>query len=239
MAVTPRFAPLRDQPSLQERTYQALREALLEGQYLPGQRIYEAEIARLLEVSRNPVREAIRRLQQDGLLEVRPRSGIYVASVPADEVEDVYRLRAALEGVAAALAAERMTEAELEELGRMMRSRTREVQPPKSASVTVARADRFHQAIHHGARSPRLSLLLEMLYAQVTHFRNLTLRMPGRAEAAASGHRQLYEALVRRDAGEAERLMRLHVDGARTMLVKHLEQVEQEAKAELPKQARA
>jgi DNA-binding GntR family transcriptional regulator len=239
MAVTPRFAPLRDQPSLQERTYQALREALLEGNYLPGQRIYEAEIARLLEVSRNPVREAIRRLQQDGLLEVRPRSGIYVASVPAEEVEDVYRLRAALEGVAAALAAERMTDAEIDELGRMIPSGTRELRPVSSASVTVARADKFHHAIHAGARSPRLSLLLEMLYAQVMHFRNLTLRMPGRAEAAAGGHRQLYEALVRRDAAEAERLMRAHVDGARTMLMKHLEELEQGAKAELTKTARA
>jgi DNA-binding GntR family transcriptional regulator len=229
--MTPRLTPLSDQRSLQERTYQALREALLEGQYLPGQRIFEAEIAQLLGVSRNPVREAIRRLQQDGLLEVRPRSGIYVASVPADEVEDIYRLRAALEGVAAALAAERITKQELEELGRILRSGEKEANRVQdSASMTVARADRFHQYIHTVARSPRLSELLELIYAQVMHFRNLTLRMPGRAEAASRGHKQLYAALMKRDAAEAERLMREHVDGARRMLTEHLAQVEEEAK---------
>src|SRR5918911_339187 len=92
----PSLTPLTDLHSLQERTYQALRRALLEGEYLPGERIFEANVAALLGVSRNPVREAVRRLQQDGLIEVRPRSGVYVASIPADEVEDVYRIRGAL-----------------------------------------------------------------------------------------------------------------------------------------------
>jgi len=234
LAMTPRLAPLSDQRSLQERTYQALREALLEGQYLPGQRIFEAEIAQLLAVSRNPVREAVRRLQQDGLLEVRPRSGIYVASLPANEVEDVYRLRAALEGVAAALAAERMTTQELEELGRILRIGEREARPLRpdgSASATVARADRFHHAIHAGARSPRLSKQLELIYAQVMHFRNLTLRMPGRADAASHGHEQLYAALIKRNVAEAERVMREHVNGARAMLMQHLADVAHEAES--------
>src|SRR5687768_15046082 len=93
-----RLPLLTDQQSLQERTYHALRAALLEGVYMPGERIYEGIVAKEIGVSRNPVREAIRRLQQDGLVQVRPHYGIYVAEIPSDEIEDVYRIRGALEG---------------------------------------------------------------------------------------------------------------------------------------------
>ena len=81
-----RLPTLTDQQSLQERTYHALRGALLDGAYLPGERIYEGTVAKALGVSRNPVREAVRRLQQDGLLQVRPHYGIYVTEIPADEI---------------------------------------------------------------------------------------------------------------------------------------------------------
>lgn len=223
--ITP-LSALTDQQSLQERTYQALRRAILDGHYQPGRRLYETELAGLLAVSRNPVREAVRRLQQDGLLEVRPRSGIYVATLPANEVEDVYRIRVALEGTAAALAAERMTDAELDDLGEILR---RETARRKSAgdgatnySGTVARADRFHHAIHEGAHSPRLSQSLELIYGQVMQFRSLTLRLPGRVNAAVRGHSEIYRALKRHDSVEAERLMRAHVDGAREILMRHL-----------------
>ncbi|HEU4572235.1 MAG TPA: GntR family transcriptional regulator [Candidatus Limnocylindrales bacterium] len=220
-----RLAPLTDQLSLQERTYQALRSALLEGEYLPGDRIYEAALAQALGVSRNPVREAVRRLQQDGLLEVRPHYGIYVAEIPADEIEDVYRIRAALEATAAGLAAERMTDEEIADLGRILEEQKAAAQrsePLPREAVSAAQADSFHHAIHVGARSPRLLTLLEQIYAQVTHFRNLTLRVPGRAAVSAAGHAGIYDAIVRRDAPEADRRMRDHIDDARQALVRQV-----------------
>jgi DNA-binding GntR family transcriptional regulator len=223
--VSVRLAPLTDQLSLQERTYQALRRALLEGDYLPGARIYEGAIAQALGVSRNPVREAIRRLQQDGLLDVRPHYGIYVTTIPAEEIEDIYRIRGALEATAAALAAERMTDEEIEILGRTLdeqqRAAASAVELPREP-VSVVQADRFHHAIHVGAKSPRLLTLLEQIYAQVSHFRNLTLRVPGRATVSAAGHARVYEAIRARDAETADREMRIHIDDARQALVRQL-----------------
>jgi DNA-binding GntR family transcriptional regulator len=215
------LVPLTEQLSLQERTYQALRTALLEGRYLPGERIYEASIAQALGVSRNPVREAVRRLQQDGLLEVRTHNGIYVTSIPPEEIDDVYRIRAALEAMAAALAAERMTRAEIDALGRIVREQWRAAQAASAqptSPVSASQADRFHHAIHVGARSPRLMTLLEQMDAQVTHFRNLTLRMPGRAAVSAQGHKDIYAAIRKRDAAHADALMRAHIDDARQAL---------------------
>jgi DNA-binding GntR family transcriptional regulator len=229
------LAPLTDQLSLQERTYQSLRSALLEGDYLPGDRIYEAALAQALGVSRNPVREAIRRLQQDGLLDVRPHYGIYVAEIPADEIEDVYRIRGALEATAAGLAAERMSDHEIGELGRILAEQQaaagRSDGLPREA-VSAAQADRFHHAIHVGARSPRLLTLLEQIYAQVTHFRNLTLRMPGRAQVSAAGHAEIYDAIAGRDHAAAEQRMRNHIDDARQALVR------QRSEGYLPEPAR-
>jgi DNA-binding GntR family transcriptional regulator len=223
-----RLSLLTDQQSLQERTYQALRGALLDGAYLPGERIYEGAVAKALGVSRNPVREAVRRLQQDGLLQVRPHYGIYVTTIPPEEVEDVYRIRGALEATAAALAAERMTEQEVDELGAILveqqEAATHAAALPREP-VSVIQADRFHHAIHVGARSPRLLVLLEQIYAQVTHFRNLTLRYPGRAAVSAAGHAEIYEAIRKRNPEAADRLMRVHIDDARQALQHQLEDV--------------
>jgi DNA-binding GntR family transcriptional regulator len=220
-----RLTPLTDQQSLQERTYQALRSALLVGDYLPGERMYEAAIAQALGVSRNPVREAIRRLQQDGLVDVRPHYGMYVATIPADEIEDIYRIRGALEATAAALSAERMSDAEIAALGVTLQEQQEAAASAEDLPrepVSVVQADRFHHAIHVGAKSPRLLTLLEQIYAQVSHFRNLTLRVPGRAAVSAAGHARIYEAIRKRDVDAADREMRLHIDDARQALVRQL-----------------
>jgi DNA-binding GntR family transcriptional regulator len=218
--------PLTDQLSLQERTYQALRSALLDGHYVPGERIYEAAIAKALRVSRNPVREAVRRLQQEGLVEVRPHNGTFVASIPPEEIHDVYTIRGALEGSAAAFAAERMTDAEIVALGAVVADQRRAAAAAVTSDqpVSASQADRFHHLIHVGARSPRLLTLLEQLYAQVTHFRNLTLRVPGRAAASAEGHEAIFEAIRARDQARAESLMRAHIEEARAVLVHQLAQ---------------
>jgi DNA-binding GntR family transcriptional regulator len=222
------LSPLPDQLSLQERTYQAIRAALLNGDFMPGERLYEGAIAQTLGVSRNPVREALRRLQQDGLLEVRPHYGVYVAAIPVDEIEDTYRIRGALEAMAAAMAAERMTDKEIRELGAIVKEQriaAGAAEPLPREPISVVQADRFHHAIHVGAHSPRLLPLLEQIYAQVTHFRNLTLRMPGRASVSAAGHTEVFDAIRAHDADAAHHLMRLHIDDARQALMRQMLEV--------------
>jgi DNA-binding GntR family transcriptional regulator len=215
------LTPIDDQRSLQERTYRALRQAILDGRYVPGERIYEGVVAQALGVSRNPVREAVRRLQQDGLLDVRSHLGIYVTRIPDDEIDDIYRIRAALEGTAAGFAAVRMTDRDISDLEAILADQQKAVAdaaPLPRAPVSVVQADHFHHAIHIGAESPRLLAMLEQLYAQVTHFRNLTLRVPGRAAVSAEGHASIFDAIKQRQADRAEALMRDHINDAREAL---------------------
>jgi DNA-binding GntR family transcriptional regulator len=228
------LTPIGAQRSLQERTYQSMRLAILEGRYAPGERIYEAEVAQALGVSRNPVREAVRRLQQDGLLDVRAHYGIYVTRIPVEEIDDIYRIRAALEGTAAGFAAARMTDADVAELESIVQEQEQAVaaaEPLPRAPVSVVQADHFHHAIHVGANSPRLLAMLEQLYAQVTHFRNLTLRVPGRAAVSAAGHAEILKAIQVRDADTAENLMRAHIDDARQALLRRMDEIEKQSEA--------
>lgn len=212
------LATIADHPSLQERAYQTLRNAILEGKLAVGERIFEQKIAEQLGISRNPVRESIRRLQQDGLLDVRPRGGIYVASISTEEADDIYRVRGALEALAARLAAERITPDELEHLGELVHEpHDHDAEPP------VTEADRFHRAVHEYAHSPQLLETLKLLYGRVLHYRNITLALPGRADVATAGHLEIYQAIARHDGARAEIVMREHIEGARISLMRHLE----------------
>jgi DNA-binding GntR family transcriptional regulator len=222
----PNLSTISDHPSLQERTYRTLRAAILSGEFRVGERVYETQVAAQLGVSRNPVRESIRRLQQDGLVDVRPRGGIYVASISMEEADDIYRVRGALEGVAARLAAERSTPEELEALQRLATGAgtVEDYGGPQELPV-VTGADHFHRAVHEYAHSPQLLEPIKLIYGRVLHYRNVTLRLPGRANVASEGHLEIYRAIAKRDGSRAEAVMREHIEGARISLMRHLEKI--------------
>ncbi|MGH9107270.1 MAG: GntR family transcriptional regulator [Acidimicrobiales bacterium] len=211
---------LSDHPSLQERVYEEIRTAIVSGGYRPGERLNESSLAESFEISRNPIREALRRLQQDGLVEVRPRTGVFVASLTPSEAEDIYRIRAALEGAAAALAAERATSEDLLLMDKALQSMSSAVQRHKHAEVT-RESEEFHSAIHAAAHSDRLSFMMKQIYAQVTWFRNLTLESPTRPPQAQREHLALLAAIKRRDSDLAGQLARRHVLSAYRALKAH------------------
>lgn len=174
-------------------------------------------------ISRSPVREAIRRLQQDGLVEIRPRTGVFVSSVPdAAEIDALYRIRGALEGVAASLATERATRQDLATLEALMKRGQRAVEADDSKSVIEISAD-FHQTIHAAAQSQRLFALLQQIYGQVLHLRSYTLRMPGRASEAMQAHAYLLEQLKKGDPAATEEAMRAHVNRVRIALLSKIQ----------------
>src|SRR5881628_3303257 len=109
-------ANLQDHPSLQEKVYDHLKQAILAGEIQPGERLLETRLAESLGVSRIPVREAIRKLERDGLIVVYPRRGVYASPLGPRDVDEVYAIRAVLEGLAARLAAEHRTEQHLARL---------------------------------------------------------------------------------------------------------------------------
>jgi DNA-binding GntR family transcriptional regulator len=207
------MSSLADHPSLQELAYETLLKDIADVRLRPGDRLEEPALAKRLGISRSPVREAIRRLQQEGLVVARTRAGAEVAGVTADEIGEVYRIRGALEGIAASLAADRRTPEELAGMYSLLDVLALAVEEGMLGPTTEAARD-LHQTILESARSPRLSAMVRTLKTRIEQFRNLSLSSPGRAIEAVVGHRAVLDAIAACDSKRSEELMRAHIESA-------------------------
>jgi len=222
---------LRDgQPPLNRSSSSAaaalIREAVLDGRLRPGQRLTEEALARELSISRTPVREALRILQTEGLLELTPYQGTTVRSYDAADLDDMYRLRALLEGYAARRAAEEIMEDALDGL---RESNERFAALTASGAADVQELVRenlfFHNTILEAAGSPRLSELVRKVIELPLVYKSYVWYSPTQRLVSNEAHRRLVEALAAHDPDAAERLMKEHVDAARAVLLEHLRSV--------------
>lgn len=199
---------------------QAIREAILAGRLGPDQPVRQDELARSLGMSATPVREAIRRLEAEGLLRHEPHKGVTVAVPSPTDVVELYWIRSGLESVTVWLAMSRGTPASLAALA----DRLQRVQRQVAAAVAsgdlrrVPRLNRdFHFAIYEAANSPRLLEMIRRYWGQIPHY--YLWMIPGRAEHNIALHEPIIDAIRRRDADAAEAMMRRHIrHGAETLL---------------------
>jgi DNA-binding GntR family transcriptional regulator len=207
-----------------DRAHAALRDGILSGRYGSGEKLGEIEVADELGLSRTPVREALRRLGSEGLLEVLPNRGARVRTWTAEDLEETYELRAVLEGLAARRAAARADPATLLELDRLAATMltvdpSLGRRPAGDFSELAALNARFHELIVSAAGSAQLATTLQAL-VQLP----LVMRTYRRYTAAAlarshSHHREIVDALRARDGVWAESVMRSHVLAARAVLL--------------------
>jgi len=200
--------------SLGERVYERIRDAITSRLLVPGARITERELAAELGVSPTPVREALRRLEQEGLLERRGRRGIHVAQLPASALSEMLYLQALLRGAAARLAAQKLTEGQLRELEELLRQM--EAEAAVGAAETIYDLSRrFHQAIEAASGNDLLLTFLNTLDAFERSHHILAIRdgldnRPALLRRSHNEHTEIARALSARDAGRAEALMRAH-----------------------------
>ncbi len=199
--------------SLREVVVDSLREAILDGSLRPGQRIQDSEVALQLGVSRTPVREALRQLEKDGLVRSTPNRGAIVNDLSKDDLEELYGIRAVLEGLAAARACSRITARELEDLQRLCEE-MQAVVPFRSEEDRIAFLSRdmeFHELLVEASQSPSLAEMLSGIRMRIRMVM-ATISVLARASAqAAPEHKALLEAIRLRDRESAERLARQHV----------------------------
>lgn len=174
------YLPLRDV------VFNTLRQAILRGELKPGERLMEIQLANKLGVSRTPIREAIRKLELEGLVLMIPRKGAEVAEITEKSLRDVLEVRRALEELAVQLVCEKITEEEIEEL----KAAAREFENVlKDGDITkIAEADvRFHDVIYMATDNQKLIQLLNNLREQMYRFRVEYLKRGGSPPAAACG----------------------------------------------------
>ncbi len=171
----------------------------------------ERKIAERLGVSRTPVREALRKLELEGLVKHVPGKGVAVARPSAKDAWDIYNIRAVLEGLAARLAAKNITQEELESLEKMVQEMEEAVEARDTEKLASLHM-KFHEAIYRAAGSPRLHSLLANLVDYIVGFTRIGYAVPGRVREATEEHRAIFEAIKRNDPYEAEQLSRKHVE---------------------------
>lgn len=202
--------------SLSAEAFRKIVDAITSGVFKAGEKLSEADMARQFGISRGPLREALGRLE--GRLVTRtPRLGVRVIAFGRTELEQLFLLREALEGMAARLAAERMTEKQLDALDRLLDDHAARPDLAEGrAYVQRSVDDDFHFCIVRAARCDRIEqILLDSVYYQLAVQRLRSSARSGRAKAALDEHRQIAAALHARNPDEAEAAMRRHIRNAR------------------------
>lgn len=215
---------LQDGASRAELVYANLRAAIHAGRFEPGERIREADIAAWLGVSRTPVRDALKRLEGDGLLASAPRRGLSVAELDQQQVSEIYAVRDVLEGLAGRLAAQHATSAEIAAMRDLLERQAR-THPDDSASL-VRLNQLFHEAVSRAARNRNLSNVLDAFQSSLALLPGTTYTAPGRPATALKEHTEVVDAIERRDAERAELAAREHMRAAeriRQLMISGLE----------------
>jgi DNA-binding GntR family transcriptional regulator len=203
--------------SLVDALAERIEAAIISGDLQPGSKLSEQALAASLGVSRGPLREAIRRLEGRKLLQRTPNIGVHVASLSPNDLYEILQVREALEGMACALAATNMTDAELKALTELLDQHQQQKSVQDGTGYYQESKDfDFHFRIVKGSRNVRLvQMLCEDLYYLLRVYRYKSSTKPGRAKQALREHRDIVAALVKRDPVDAERKMRLHIANAR------------------------
>ena len=199
--------------SLEEKVYDILSEQILSGQIEKGTALTELMLCERLGVSRTPIRAAIRRLAEDGTVQLMANKGAVVVGISREDLVDIYKIRVRLEGLASRTAAERMTDEEKRALRESL----------ELAEFYIARGDNdklreldtsFHKMIYEASGNRLLSKTLSELHTKIKGYRSAALSVPGRLQRSVEEHKNILVAIESGNGDEADKLTSLHIEAA-------------------------
>lgn len=216
------YLPLRDV------VFNTLRQAILKGELKPGERLMEIQLANKLGVSRTPVREAIRKLELEGLVLMIPRKGAEVAEITRQDMEDVLEVRTALEELAVKDACDHITDAQLSELKKASNEFKKALLEGKDL-VTCADADmHFHDVILSATNNRRLIQMLNNLSEQMYRYRMEYLKDERTHKTLIEEHDAIRRALKKHDKVKAGAAIRIHIDNQKRSILESLTEKEED-----------
>ena len=198
------YLPLRDV------VFNTLREAILKGDLKPGERLMELQLASKLGVSRTPIREAIRMLEQEGLAVTTPRKGAEVAKMTLKDMDDVLEIRDALDELAVRIACQKISDEQLRQLEDMKELFEKSTQTGNVKKIAEADVT-FHDVIYEATGNPKLVTLLNNLREQVYRYRVEYIKDPKNYPTLIAEHEAILESLKNRDVKNAVEAMHVHV----------------------------
>lgn len=199
-----------DKYSLRGRVFNKIREDILSGKYSQNEELKESTIGNELGVSRTPVREALRQLELEGLVNIIPNKGAYVTGISEKDIHDIYVIRSYLEGLAARWACQCITETQIAALEEIIY--LSEFHAKKEHHEQVVELDnKFHELMYQASNSKILNHILTDFHHYVQRVRMITLAQTKRAERSNEEHKAILDAIIERDADKAERLANAHI----------------------------
>lgn len=209
------FLPLRDV------VFNTLRQAILTGELKPGERLMEIHLAKKLGVSRTPIREAIRKLELEGLVTMIPRRGAEVAQITEKSMNDVLEVRRALDVLCVELACDRITEEELEQLKAACEAFEAAVKTKDAKKI--AHADvALHDIIVCATGNQRLIQLVNNLSEQMYRYRFEYIKDSSQHERLVEEHRVIYQSLVEKDKEAVSQAAKTHIDNQEISIIRQI-----------------
>ena len=200
--------------SLTSTIFEKIREDILIGKYVTGEKIVEAKLAEEFGVSRTPVREALKQLELDGLVDNIPNRGVMVKGISKQDIDDIFTIRVAIEGIAVKWAIERMDDSDLEklkEIFELMEFYTFKKDLDKISELNT----KFHEVIYNATKSRYLEHVLKDFQFFMKTTRYKSLRSTGRMESALDEHREVLNAFKDKDIDRAVKAILKHVNNSR------------------------
>ncbi|MBR3025652.1 MAG: GntR family transcriptional regulator [Oscillospiraceae bacterium] len=202
-----------DDRSLRIRVFNAIENAILDGEYRDGDSLNELKLSKELGVSRTPVREALMQLELEGLVRNVPNKGAVVIGVTEQDIHDIYEIRIRIEGLAARLCAENITDDELRALEQIVD--LQEFYLLKNDTEQIWKLDGdFHKIIYDASRSRPLRFTLSNFHNYIKKARDISVQTEGRAEKTVAEHRAILDAIKDHNGDLAERLTAEHISNA-------------------------
>lgn len=211
------YLPLRDV------VFNTLRQAILKGELEPGERLMEIQLADRLGVSRTPIREAIRKLELEGLVLMIPRKGAEVAKISEKSLRDVLEVRRSLEELAIELACQRMTESDIKELEEAQEAFREAIH--SAGAMTIAETDEhYHDIIYNGTGNNRLVQILNNLREQMYRYRLEYIKDADKRQILVVEHDYILKAIRSRHVAEAKKAIREHIDNQEITVSKNIKE---------------
>ena len=209
------YLPLRDV------VFQTLRQAILKGELQPGERLMEIKLAERLGVSRTPIREAIRKLELEGLVVMIPRKGAAVANITEKDTKDVLEVRRTLEMFAVEVACDRITHEQLVQLKEA--AKAFEASKGSMDLIRIAETDMyFHEIIYEATQNERLVQMLNNLRENMYRYRIEYLKDPNYYDSLVREHQAILEAVESGNKEQARMSMRAHIDNQQLAVISKL-----------------
>ena len=220
---------LHNHRPLREIVYEELKRQILVGEIAPGTRMMEVDLAEEMGVSRTPVREAIRKLEKEGLVTIEPRRGAYASDISIKDILDVLEVRQNLEGMAASLAARKVTEEEKQDFIRANAAYKAAILSGNTDEI-IKNDEYFHQLIVNYSDNKTLTQLLSQVQELALRFRYIYYDDFSRYERMPKEHEEIEEAILSGDIAKAKIVAEEHVAHLKEFVIKHGENLFQDAK---------